>query len=63
MTMYNVKVKLKRDIVASAMYGHKGYRKGRTYTLRRKLTPTERKQIRRNNPHSIILSVKKIKKR
>ena len=60
MVWYRVKVKMKRTSVASPRYGRRRLMKGRTYEVRRKLTPSEARAMRRRkNDRYKVLSVKK----
>ena len=63
MTFYKLKVKMKKTVVAAAKYKHKRFLKGRTYEVRRKLTPEEVKILRKNYSDYKILSVKSSVKR
>ena len=67
MAWYKIKFKPKRTIRGVAKYKPNVFRKGKTYTVRRKLTPTQFKQRRSISKSGgyIILSMKKypIKKR
>ena len=63
MVFYNIKAKRTgKTVRATARYNRKEFVKGRTYTVRRKLTPKEVKEIRRV-PGFKVISVKKIKRR
>ena len=58
--MYLIKAKAKKTQISLARYGHKVFRKGGTYTVRRKLTPYQRTHIKSLAKGFRILSVKKI---
>jgi hypothetical protein len=47
MTYYNIKAKARRHQTAARKYKFKRFVKGRTYTLKRKLTPTQKKDLRK----------------
>jgi len=65
MVMYNIKFKTNKAIRTTARYGNKRYVKGKTYTIRRKLTPTTKKDIREVGKivGYKILSIRKIKRK
>ena len=63
---YNIKVKMTKNIIAGARYKHKRFKKGRTYTLKRKVTPSLLKSWKsKRNQKQIgykIISARKIKR-
>jgi hypothetical protein len=61
MVFYTIKFRPTRTITATSKYGHRRFLKGKTYTVRRKMTSFQRKNVR-NTPGSGIISVKKIKR-
>lgn len=62
--MYNITFKPKVTMQATARYKSKIFRKGTTYTVRRKLTPSKVRSLRGSGfkQHG-IKSIKKIKKK
>jgi len=65
MAYYKIKFKPKRTLKTIARYGKKTFRKGKIYTVRRKLTPTEFKTTQKFAKRFgyKILSIKKYPKR
>lgn len=60
MVFYKIKFKPRKTVIASARYGHKEFMKGKTYEVRRKLSPEMRKNIRLYSPGAQIISVHKL---
>jgi hypothetical protein len=65
MAWYKLKARFNRTARASSRYGHKVFRKGETYSVRRKLSPSAVRSIRRNGEKVFgfkLLSARKIRK-